>query len=178
MNTDYNKRVDECRSAATALLAAAGRAGGEPLLGEISADEYEQHADRLPEIEARRAAHFFNEMARVQHGAAAWRHGDLCELGRQMTASGASSVHNYECGAGPLIDLFEILVDTPGVLGARFSGAGFRGCCVALVKPEAASSAAEAVARQYNERQPAWAAQAAPAMICCSADGADHVNEA
>jgi len=178
VNTDYNRRVEECRSAATTLLAAAGRAGGEPLLGEISADEYEQHAERLPAVEARRAAHFFGEMARVQRGAAAWRHGDLGELGRLMTASGASSIHNYECGADPLIDLYEILVDTPGVLGARFSGAGFRGCCVALVEPEAASAAAEEVAQRYGERQPAWAAQAAPVMICNSDDGARHVADA
>lgn len=172
VNTDYNRRVDECRAAASTLLAAAGRAGSEPVLGGISADEYAQHAGRLAGAEASRARHFFSEMARVQKGIAAWHRGDLSELGGLMSASGASSIHNYECGAEPLIDLYDILTATPGVLGARFSGAGFRGCCVALVEPAAASVAAEQVMRQYAESQPTLAAQAAPVMICASDDGA------
>jgi galactokinase len=31
------------------------------------------------------------------------------------------------------IGIFEILKDTPGVYGARFSGAGYRGCCIGLI---------------------------------------------
>lgn len=36
-------------------------------------------------------------------------------------------------GCEPLVQLRDILASAPGVYGARFSGAGFRGCCVALV---------------------------------------------
>ena len=50
-----------------------------------------------------------------------------------------SSIRQYETGAPALIDLAAILNETPGVHGARFSGAGFRGCCVALVEADAAT---------------------------------------
>ena len=70
-----------------------------------------------------------------------------------------------------MIDLYRILVETPGVYGARFSGAGFRGCCVALVAADQAQAAAAAVRQQYRRRHPELAA-AAPVLVCASADGA------
>ena len=36
----FNTRVSECREAATALLAAAGRPDEEPILGNVSQEEY------------------------------------------------------------------------------------------------------------------------------------------
>ena len=71
-----------------------------------------------------------------------------------MTASGESSIRNYECGSPPLIDLYQTLVATDGVHGARFSGAGFRGCCVALVEPEAADRSPIASPRPTPRRHP------------------------
>ena len=171
VSTDYNLRVGECQQAAKALLAAAGRPDVEPLLGHISASEYEAHASCLTGAPARRAVHVFGEMARVREGVAAWRRGDTAELGRLMTASGHSSIHNYECGAVPLIDLYDILRNTDGVYGARFSGAGFRGCCVALVVPDAAEEAMATVNRRYAEARPELAAEAS-AFLCGSDDGA------
>lgn len=174
--TDYNRRVDECREAATTLLAAAGRPGEEPLLGHISALEYETHAASLDGAAARRAAHVFGEMERVRAGIDAWSQGDVAQLGRLMSASGHSSIHNYECGAPPLVDLYEILCATEGVYGARFSGAGFRGCCVALVAADAALSAAEQVRRRYAEVRPDLAAEA-PVLLCDSDDGARILDD-
>ncbi len=52
-----------------------------------------------------------------------------------MRAAGASSVYNYESGCPQLVTLYNILCDAPGVYGARFSGAGFRGCCIGLSDP-------------------------------------------
>jgi len=53
-----------------------------------------------------------------------------------------------------------ILLNTKGVLGARFSGAGFRGCCVSLVLAEEAEAAAEAVRKRYMEVEPKLASEA------------------
>lgn len=171
VSTDYNRRVDECREAAGALLAAVGRPGEEPRLGKLTAEEYDLHRGCLAGAPARRAAHFFTEMERVDGGIAAWKTGDLAELGRLMTASGDSSIRQYECGCPPLIDLYETLVQAEGVYGGRFSGAGFRGCCVGLVEGDAAEAAADEVRARYAERQPDLAARA-PVLICRSADGA------
>jgi galactokinase len=92
-----------------------------------------------------------------------------------MTASGESSIHNYECGSPPLIDLHRLLVETDGVYGARFSGAGFGGCCVALVRPEAAEKAASRIREQYARRYPDLAVDA-PVVLCDTDDGATIVE--
>jgi len=88
-----------------------------------------------------------------------------------MSESGSSSISNYECGSPPLIDLYEILIKTEGIYGARFSGAGFRGCCVALVQQDAGPEAAGYVRREYVRRYPELADDAVT-ILCHSDDGA------
>ena len=110
-------------------------------------------------------------MDRVARGVEAWRRGDLAAFGRLVTASGGSSIENYECGSPPLVDLYRILVETDGVYGARFSGAGFRGCCLALVAPERAEAAAASVHAAYAGKHPALAADARM-LLCRTGDGA------
>ena len=172
--TDYNRRVAECAEAARILLAAAGRPEEIPVLGRLSETEHDAHKERLTRPLDRRAAHFFSETARVRVGVDAWQRGDLREFGWLMTASGESSIRNYECGCPPLIELYEILVRCPGVFGARFSGAGFRGCCIALVDRAAAAEAAEEISRKYAERRPELATNAA-VVVVHSDDGARRV---
>ncbi|MEW6756140.1 MAG: galactokinase family protein [Candidatus Latescibacterota bacterium] len=171
VSTDYNRRVDECAQAARLLLQAVGRPGERPVLGLLSAAEYHAHRQLLTGPARRRAEHFFSEVDRVAQGIQAWEAGDLQRFGQLVSASGDSSIHNYECGCEPLIDLHRILVETEGVYGARFSGAGFRGCCVALVDAQAAAGAALQVERRYAAAHPDLAA-AAPVLQCRSGDGA------
>ena len=171
VGTDYNRRVEECRTAAGLLLRALGRPDAMPVLRNIDPDEYAQYRQVLDGPPARRAAHFFSEVERVRQGIDCWRRGDLAGFGRLVSASGESSIRNYECGCPPLIDLYEILIATEGVYGARFSGAGFRGCCLALMDAPAANQAVESVLRQYRQRQPQLADDAF-ALVCRSDDGA------
>lgn len=171
LSTDYNRRVAECEEAAGVLLRAAGRAGAPARLAEVSQAEYARHCDSLAGNLARRATHFFSEMDRVRSGVRAWQAGDLHEFGRLVSQSGHSSVINYECGCAPMISLHEILTRTDGVLGARFSGAGFRGCCLALLEPQAETRVVDEVQRAYAACCPEWA-PSARFILCQSADGA------
>jgi len=171
VGTDYNRRVAECTEAATVLLKAVGRDVDPAVLRRVNAEEYADNLKLLTGAPARRAAHFFSEVDRVTKGVEAWEQGDLEAFGHLMSDSGASSINNYECGSPPLVDLYEILIKTEGVYGARFSGAGFRGCCVALVQHEAGPDAAEHVRRKYAQRHPDLAHDA-PAVLCHSDDGA------
>jgi galacturonokinase len=177
LNTDYNRRVTECEQAARLLLRAAGRPEAPAHLAEISPEEYAQHRRCLDGALARRAEHFFGEMERVACGVRAWERGELPEFGRLMTESGRSSIVNYECGCPPMIDLYEILVRSEGVLGARFSGAGFRGCCVALVEAAAVPQVCAQVQRDYALRHPEppefrGLGATAPCVACQPDDGA------
>lgn len=67
--------------------------------------------------------------------------------------------------------MYEILLKAPGVYGARFSGAGFRGCCIAFVESDRASEAATFVKNEYHKLQPNLANQTNPetAVVICEA---------
>jgi galacturonokinase len=175
VSTGYNQRVTECREAAKQLLTASGwHAADGAVLRQVGEDIYAKHGAALPATLRKRATHFFTEQARVRDGAAAWKAAELAQFGRLVSASGESSVKNYECGSPPLISLYELLVGTPGVLGARFSGAGFRGNCIALVEPGKAEAIAVAVGEGYARRHPAEARRFA-ACVCETDDGARTV---
>jgi galacturonokinase len=175
VGTDYNRRVEECAEAARTLLTAVGRGDERPILGNVRPDEYAAHKALLKDTPAKRAEHFFTEVDRVERGIAAWKAGDLTAFGRLVSESGASSIRNYECGSPPLIDLYERLVAADGVYGARFSGAGFRGCCVALVRPELAEQVAERVHAAYVAKHPELADHAT-VVVCDSGDAAGLIE--
>lgn len=155
VSTGYNRRVAECQDAARLLLEASGQPPRErPVLGDVSPELFAEYGHRLPADLAKRARHFFTEQERTSEGRAAWAAGDLRRLGALIAASGESSITNYECGTPALIDLVRILNGVPGVYGARFSGAGFRGACFALAAPDAGPAIEEALQREFNPRHP------------------------
>ena len=169
----FNMRVDEAKSAAYALMAYAGMEYGkfnEAVLRDVPVEVYHRYKDRLPDNWHKRAEHFYTEVDRVRRGAEAWRRGDLDEYGRLCFESGRSSVYNWETGSDELRLLYEILSRTPGVYGARFSGAGFKGCCMALINPDFAKSIEEKVTREYLEAFPEMKDKFS-FHLCESADG-------
>ena len=153
--TDYNSRVAECREAARLLSTYAGqKSEKEPRLRQIDPDIFAAEGHRLPLPLQHRATHYFGEMQRVKEGIQAWQAGDVSRFGELISKSGESSITYYECGSPQLITLYEILNNTPGVYGARFSGAGFRGSCIALIDPAARKSIADAIHRRYPMEHP------------------------
>jgi galactokinase len=153
--TDYNVRVTECQQAARMMLDWAGLpVPTVPRLRMVSEEIYGDLCGDLPAPLDRRARHFFTEVQRVRAGIEAWRAGDLEELGELINESGASSVFNYESGSPPLITLFELLRDCPGVYGARFSGGGFRGSCIGLVDPRYRDEIRERIDTHYPAAHP------------------------
>ncbi len=169
----FNMRVDECRSAAYALKAYAGMKYGkfeETNLRDVPREVYEQYRDRLPENWRKRAEHWYTEYDRVQRGAEAWRRGDIEEYGRLSFESGYSSIHNWETGSPELIKLYEIMTKTEGIYGGRFSGAGFKGCCLALIDPAYETSIIETVTKEYLKVFPHLEGKYS-VHICESADG-------
>ncbi|XP_006850937.2 galacturonokinase [Amborella trichopoda] len=173
----YNSRVAECREAARILLSSSGNGSLEPLLCNVLPDVYEAYKGELEANLARRAEHYFSENNRVLEGLKAWGSGNLEDFGKLISSSGLSSIKNYECGCEPLIQLYKILLRAPGVFGARFSGAGFRGCCLAFVAPELAAEAASYVRKEYEKVQPQLASQlnGDAAVLFCEAWGSAHV---
>lgn len=152
-HTDFNRRVEECHAAAAQLAERAGLAPAR-FLGELDDAVFAAHLAALPAVEQRRARHFFGERRRVLRGVECWRRGDLEGFGALMRESCQSSVENYETGSRELASLQRIFERTPGVFGARFSGAGFGGCSVALVAEAEAESARARVLAEFLAEYP------------------------
>ncbi len=83
----------------------------------------------------RRARHVLNENERVLAFAECLSAGMLADAGELMSASHASLRDDFEVSTPALDSLVERLSSTPGVYGARLTGAGFGGCVVALAAP-------------------------------------------
>lgn len=169
----FNMRVDEAKSAAYALMAYAGIDYGkfnEAVLRSVPVEVFHQYKNRLPENWAKRAEHWYTEFDRVQRGAEAWRRGDLEAYGKLSFESGNSSICNWETGSPELKKLYEIMAHTDGIYGGRFSGAGFKGCCMALIDPAFEESILQGVAEEYLAAFPKLAGKYS-AHICQSADG-------
>lgn len=153
--TPFNKRVSECCNAARELYQIMGKAMPEaPRLGDFTVDEYEGNKKRLSTTSQKRADHFFSEFKRVARGINAWESGTIEEFGALITQSGHSSIVNFESGSPALISLYEILSSTAGVLGTRFCGGGFQGCCFAFIQAGHREAIAERLHVEYVERHP------------------------
>ncbi len=169
----FNMRVDECRSAAYSLKAFAGLPYGkfeETNLRDVPREVFEQYKDKLPIAWRRRAEHWYSEFERVGLAVEAWREGDLEKFGKLSFESGRSSIYSWETGSPELIKLYEIMTQTDGIYGGRFSGAGFKGCCMAIIDPEKEEKIVEKVTREYLAAFPHLEGKYS-AHICTTADG-------
>jgi len=177
IGTDYNNRVDECKIAAS-LLEEVARGRTTPYkdirLREISRREWLDHKDALPGRFGKRAKHFFTENQRVAEGVEAWKQGDIEAFGALMKESGESSVNDYQCGSPELITIFNALKVAPGVYGARFSGAGYRGCCIGISDPAYRKEIEARIAERYPVEHPEYADKY-KVYFCKTADGASYL---
>jgi galactokinase len=131
----YNQRRAECERAAAQLGVASLRDVSDLQLLEV-----------LPEPLQRRARHVLTENARVLQAAAC---ASALDFGELMNASHASLRDDYEVSVPPLDRLVGLLQRHPGVYGARLTGAGFGGACVALCREGEWASVAASVLADY-----------------------------
>jgi galactokinase len=158
----YNRRRAECDEAVRRLQE---RYPGVRALRDATLDMLA--AAGLDGAVFRRARHIVTENARVRDCVAALRGGDIARCGELMAASHASLRDDYEVSGPELDALVEIAAGTPGVYGARLTGAGFGGSCVALAAAARAEEAAAAIIDRYR-RQTGRDGQA---YVCIPAQG-------
>ncbi len=175
--TDYNLRVSECKTAAWIMQAYEGehlKELSDTRLRDVPEENLGKYADRMPDRFARRARHFFSECDRVRKGVESWEAGDITGFGKYVFDSCESSMVNYECGSPELIALYKIMRNTPGIFGGRFSGAGFKGACIALVDPEKLDSIRETVTAEYLKEYPQYK-DSFEIFFCNPANGVDFL---
>ena len=148
----YNMRVDECKAASYALKGFAHIEYGkfnDTYLRDVPAGIFLQYKDKLPSNWAKRAEHFYFENERVKKGVKAFQNGNLEEFGKLIFESGRSSIEKYETGSEELKVLQDIMENTEGIYGGRFSGAGFNGCAMAIVNPAKKNEIAKKIRTEY-----------------------------
>jgi galactokinase len=102
-------------------------------LRDASLHDVQTIADRTTR---RRARHVVSENGRVDGLVAALSAGDRAVMTEILAASHASLRDDFEVSTPELDALVAELVGSPGVIGARLTGAGFGGCVVALTEPD------------------------------------------
>ena len=159
VSSDYNLRVSECKTAAWNMMAYMDmplKTLDKTFLRDVPKEIYEKTKDMMPARFARRAEHFYGEHKRVRMGVTAWETGNLELFGQLSFESCQSSIENYECGSEELIAIYNIMRNTKGVFGGRFSGAGFKGACVALVNPAMKDEIRERITSEYLSQYPQY----------------------
>ena len=134
-STQYNLRRAECEEAARLLGVRALR------------DASQLPIETLPEPLRRRARHVVSENQRTVSAA---RGVDAQTFGRLMADSHRSLRDEYEVSIPAMDALVARLMTERGVFGAKLTGAGFGGACVALCQRGAGVHIAERVLADYN----------------------------
>src|SRR4051795_12224340 len=134
--SDYNRRRAECEAAAAMLGVRSLRMVDDPVA-----------VDRLPSPLRERARHVITENRRVL----AARSADAAAFGALMSQSHASLRDDYAVSLPAMDALVAALQQEPGVFGARLTGAGVGGCCVALVHQGTAAATGYRVASCFGE---------------------------
>lgn len=135
-NTAYNTRREECERAARELGVQALREVTDP-----------HAADRLAAPLALRARHVITENARVLQAVSGV---DAATFGTLMNASHGSLRDDYQVSVVALDQLVELLQGDSAVYGARLTGAGFGGACVALCHAGKAGVVGARIVDAYN----------------------------
>ncbi len=166
--SEYNTRRTECETAVEILR---GFLPNIKQLRDVSVEDFEIYAERLPEIIRKRCRHVVTENERTLNAAEALRENNYTEFGRLMFLSHASLRDDYEVSCRELDLLVKIAGNCAGILGARMTGGGFGGSTVNLVRRENLDEVIEKISFEY-ERQ----IRIEPSIyISAAADGASEI---
>ena len=163
----YNQRRQECQDALAFAQQVFPQARS---LRDISVQDLQHLADRMPQTLFDRMRHVVEEIERVKQGCQLLFADDTRGFG-QLMAAGHASLRDLFAVSIPELDmLVEIALKLPGCFGARLTGAGFGGCTVNLVE----SSAAETFARQPGaiKHRAGWTAK----ITICKPSRGVHVD--
>jgi len=140
----YNERRFQCELAAKAI--------GVESLRDATLERLQSRQDEMDGLAYLRAKHVITENARCLGFVDALEGGNRLRIGTLMRASHESLRDDYEVSTPELDAMAEACWHAPGCVGARMTGAGFGGSCVALVEDRSTSEFLSFVRRQYKEK--------------------------
>ncbi len=160
-SSKYNERRESCEQACLIMGVTSLRDCDLAMLEDAPLDD----------VLFRRARHVVTENARCLEFEGALESADRERVGSLMKASHESLRDDYEVSCAELDAMAEACWSTTGCIGARMTGAGFGGACVALVQEESVTSFCKEAAQAYFPRT----GIEGRFMVCKAADGARRV---
>ena len=141
----YNERRSECDAAFEILSKF-----------DIAEDLCHVHEISLAYLENdtlyQRAKHAILENKRVLYAVEALKNGSIEAFGQLLTESHISLDTDYEVSGHELNMIVHYSTHFDGCIGARMTGAGFGGCCIALVKKDKTARFITYVGKKYAEK--------------------------
>ncbi len=156
----YNERRSQCEAAAAAI--------GVPQLRDANLEMLLAKKSELDEVTFRRARHVVTEDARSIAFKSALAAKDRNGIFALMKGSHDSLRDDYEVSCPELDAMVNAAWLAPGVFGARMTGAGFGGACVALVEREEVEAFCTSVLPIYKKST----GKDGEAIVCGIDDGA------
>jgi len=147
--SEYNTRRAQCDAAVVELARLDPAVHS---LRDATPELLEAARGRLSEVGYRRARHVVGEDRRVGEAVAAFEADDLDAIRTLFAASHESLRDDFEVSSPELDAMVDIAMHVPGVIAARMTGAGFGGCTVNLVRPDAVQALRDAVVERYPSR--------------------------
>jgi galactokinase len=165
----YNTRRAECEQALQTLNRELRPI---PNLSRLSTEELPDVEKLLPPDRFKRVRHVVTENARVVAFAQALAASDFEEAGSLMHDSHVSLRDDFQVSCPELDAIVEAANRIEGTVGSRMTGAGFGGCSVNLVHPDASQEFREKVPQLYadatNKQATMW--------VCKPAAGATVIR--
>jgi galactokinase len=145
---EYNKRRSACEEAVRLLQQDLPDIKS---LRDVSVEDFNRLAKKLPDEIGKRARHVVEEIGRSNQAEVLLEAGDVQSFGRLMNECHVSLRDLYEVSCPELNVMVDIAQTLDGCHGARLTGAGFGGCTVNLVAKETVDEFARALAGGYEK---------------------------
>ena len=156
----YNERRSQCEEAAAAMSV--------ELLRDANLTMLQGLKGKVSDVVYLRAKHVITENNRCEEFRQVLANDDRNGIFALMKGSHDSLRDDYEVSCPELDAMAESAWVSPGVVGARMTGAGFGGACVALVERDQAQAFADVCLQGYREKT----GMEGEAMVCSIEDGA------
>jgi len=144
---EYNKRRAACEEAVRLLKQDLPDIKA---LRDVSVEDFNRFAGKLPEEVSKRARHVVEEIARSNQAEALLEAGNIQRFGELMNECHVSLRDLYEVSCPELNTMARIAQSLDGCYGARLTGGGFGGCTANLVAREQTEEFSQSLAKGYQ----------------------------
>lgn len=169
VGSEYDTRRAQCEEAARMF---AQWVPNVKALRDVSVEDFEKYKDRLPEVTRKRAQHVIYENARVLKSREVLKAGDYISFAKLLDECHESGRDLYEVSSDELNIMVDVSRKAPGALCGRFTGAGFGGATVSLVRTDSVPDFVEFVKAGYKQET----GLDPEIYVCTAEDGASVVG--